>query len=76
MIDSMQLDRSVVTLLLSNYLDEDEEEGDWDEEANTLPATKVRGCVVRVAMHGGVASCFFVPLLMRWCWRACLLLHV
>lgn len=41
MIDSMQLERSVVTLLLSNYLDEEEEEGDWDEEANTMPATKV-----------------------------------
>lgn len=42
MIDSMQLQRSAVTLLLSNYLDDDEEGGDWDEQANTMPATKVR----------------------------------
>ncbi len=41
LIHSLQLDANKITVLLSNYLDDDEE----DEEANTRPASKVQVCV-------------------------------
>ncbi|GAB4824054.1 hypothetical protein N2152v2_011100 [Parachlorella kessleri] len=41
LIDSLQLERNRVTLLLSNWLDEEGGEEEGDDEAATRPATKV-----------------------------------